>query len=175
MPAATVISVAAEVPKRRCRGIASGHSLRNMQSDARTVEDYIAELPPERQEIVETVRDVINDKLPDGYEESMSSGMIGWQVPLARYPDTYNKQPLAYVCLASQKNYVSLYLMTVYSDKEADFRERWSPPSGKRLDMGKSCVRFTKLEDIDLELIGETIGATPVDEYIARYEGSRTR
>jgi hypothetical protein len=146
-----------------------------MQSSASTVDQYLAELPAERKEIISRIRDVVNQHLPDGYRESMSYGMISWEIPLERYPTTYNKRPLGYVALASQKRYCALYLpVGVYGDREDEFRARWNPPSGKKLDMGKSCVRFTRLEDLDLDLIGETIAATPVDEYIAQYEASRS-
>jgi Domain of unknown function (DU1801) len=144
-----------------------------MQSSARTVEDYLSTLPVERQKLISRVRDVVNDNLPDGYQESMSFGMISWHIPLARYGNTYNKQPLQYVALASQKNYCSLYLMGVYADREENFRARWHPPSGKKLNMGKSCVRFSRLEDLDLDLIADTIAATSVDDYIANYEAIR--
>jgi Domain of unknown function (DU1801) len=144
-----------------------------VQSSASTVEEYLAGLPPQRQDIISRVRDVVNTHLPDGYRETMSYGMINWEVPLERYPNTYNKQPLGYVALASQKRYCSLYLLGVYGDGEDRFRARWNPPSRKKLDMGKSCVRFTRLEDLDLNLVGETIAATPVDDFIARYEASR--
>jgi hypothetical protein len=144
-----------------------------VQSSANNVDQYLAGLSPERQEIISRVRDVVNTHLLDGYQETMSYGMISWEVPLERYPTTYNKRPLSYVALASQKRYCSLYLLGVYGDREDEFRARWNPPSGKKLDMGKSCVRFTRLEDLDLDLVGETIAATPVDDFIARYEASR--
>ena len=90
-----------------------------MQSEANTVEEYLAELPDERREMVETVRQVILENLPDGYEEAMNWGMITYQVPLETYPDTYNGKPLMYAALASQKNHVSLYLTGIYMDEEA--------------------------------------------------------
>jgi hypothetical protein len=102
--------------------------------------------------------------------------MIGWSVPLERYPDTYNGQPLGYVALAAQKRYYSLYLNAVYAGSvdEAEFRRRWEA-SGRKLDMGKSCLRFRKLEDLDLDLIAETVAGTSADAYIARYEQARAR
>lgn len=104
------------------------------------------------------VRDLVNANLPDGYEEGLQYGMIGWYVPLERFPDTYNGRPLGLVGLASQKRYMSLYLNSVYGDRptEAWFRDRWAA-TGKRLDMGKSCVRFKRIEDLALDVIGETI------------------
>ena len=144
------------------------------KSTAETVEEYLAELPEDRRDAIATVRQVILNNLPEGYEETMQYGMIGYVVPLERYPVTYNGQPLAYAALASQKNYMSLYLMNIYSDGEAErwFVDRYHA-SGKRLDMGKSCVRFRKLEDLPLELIGDTIARTPAAQFIHRYEDSR--
>ena len=144
------------------------------QSSARTVDDYLAELSPERREAIATVRQAVLSHLPPGYEETMQFGMIGYVVPLERYPVTYNKQALQYAALASQKQYMSLYLMNVYGDPET---EKWFTAqyraSGKRLDMGKACVRFRKPEDLPIDLVGEAIARTPVDEFIRRYEASR--
>jgi hypothetical protein len=143
----------------------------------RTVDEYLASLPDDRREVLATVRDVVVANLPPGYAESMTWGMPTYEVPLERYPDTYNGKPLAYVSLAAQKKHYAVYLMGVYSDGplDRDFRARWAPPSGKRLDMGKSCVRFTKLADADLPLIGETVAALPVEEFLAVYERERGR
>jgi hypothetical protein len=106
----------------------------------------------------------------------MQYGMIGYYVPLERYPETYNGQPLGVAALASQKRYMSLYLMGIHAndDDATWFRERWEA-TGKRLDMGKSCVRFRRLADVPLELVGEAVARTPVDEFIAAYERSLTR
>ena len=146
-----------------------------MQSEAVTVPRYVAELPEDRRPIVETVRQVVLDHLPDGFEEVMQYGMISYVVPLDRYPDTYNGQPLAVASLASQKRYLSLYLMGVYGDEgtEAWLRERW--PADKTLDMGKSCLRFKRLDDLPLDLIGEVIARTSVDDLIASHERSQVR
>ena len=145
-------------------------------SSAATVEEYLDELPPERREVVSAVRDVVLRNLPEGYRESMSFGMIGYGIPLERYPDTYNKQPLAYAGLAAQKNHYALYLMCVYQDPqtEAAFREEFAR-AGKKLDMGKSCVRFRRLDDLPLDVVGRTIAATPPEELIRQYEASRRR
>ena len=144
------------------------------RSEATTVEEYLDELADDRRETVEAVRDVVRANLPDGYEETVQFGMISYVVPLERYPKTYNRQALQYAALASQKNYVSLYLMNVYGNQET---ERWFldsyKASGKRLDMGKSCVRFKSVEDLPLDLVGETIARTSVDDYIALYETAR--
>ena len=145
-------------------------------SKAATVEEYLGELPAERRQTVEAVRTVIRDNLPDGYEEAMQFGMISYVVPLERYPKTYNGQALSYAALASQKNYVSVYLMNIYSDVETErwFTERYKA-SGKRLDMGKACVRFKKLDDLPLDLIAEAVALTSVDSFIELYEASRAR
>jgi hypothetical protein len=147
-----------------------------MPPRAATVAAYLAQLPPDRRRDVEAVRRVVLANLPPGYEEVVSFGMLGYVVPLARYPDTYNKQPLMLAALASQKQYMSIYLMSVYGDPalEAWFTAAYRA-SGKRLDMGKSCVRFARLEDLPLDLVGEVIGKVGVDEYIARYEAIRAR
>ena len=135
------------------------------RSEATTVEEYLDELTDDRRATVEAVRDVVRANLPDGYEETVQFGMISYVVPLERYPKTYNRQALQYAALASQKNYVSLYLMNVYGNQET---ERWFldsyKASGKRLDMGKSCVRFKSVEDLPLDLVGEAIARTPVDD-----------
>jgi hypothetical protein len=147
-----------------------------VSSDAKTVDEYLQTLPADRREAISAVREVILGNLPEGYVESMNWGMISYEIPLSRYPKTYNKQPLAMAAVASQKNYMSLYLMTVYGDKDTEnwFHERYRA-SGKKLDMGKSCVHFRKLDDLPLDLVGETIGRVSVDKYIERYEQSRGR
>lgn len=146
-----------------------------MQRGAQSVEEYIAALPDDRKHAVNTVRSVILDNLPAGYEEGIQFGMIGYFIPLDRYPDTYNKQPLSYIALASQKNYISLYLNCVYADtaREEQFRSEWAA-SGKKLNMGKSCVRFKTLDAIPLDVVGRNVASTSVDEYIELYERSRS-
>jgi Domain of unknown function (DU1801) len=143
-------------------------------SKADTVEGYLAELTPERREAIEAVRGVIRANLPEGYDEGMEFGMISYHVPLERFPDTYNGRPLTYVALASQKSYMSLYLMGAYGDAEQDswFRRAYRA-SGKKLDMGKSCVRFKRLEDLPLDVIGQAVARTGVDAYIEMYLRAR--
>jgi hypothetical protein len=146
------------------------------RSSATTPEAYLAELPSERRADIAAVRDVIRKNLPEGYGESVNWGMISYGVPLERYPNTYNKQPLCYVGLAAQKNYNALYLMRVYGDKAQEKRLRDAfKKAGKKLDMGKSCVRFKKAEDLPLDTIGEIVASTPVEKWIAVYESSRRR
>ncbi len=140
-----------------------------MRSEAKTVEEYLAELPDDRREAISRVREVILENLPQGYEESMNWGMIAYEVPLATYPDTYNGQPLSYAALASQKNHMAVYLSGIYMDEaarakfEADYKA-----TGKRFDVGKSCVRFRKLDDLPLPVIGEAIAYLPADEFVER-------
>ena len=144
------------------------------KSKAETVDECLEELQNDRRDAIESIRKIVLDNLPAGYEETMQYGMIGYVIPLERYPNTYNGQCLAIISLASQKNYISLYLMSVYSDPDT---KRWFTEgyraSGKKLNMGKSCVRFKSLEDLPLELIGEAVARTSVDEFIEHYEASR--
>ena len=147
-----------------------------VRSAAATVEEYLQELPPDRREDIQLVRELVLDNLPPGYVETMNWGMITYEIPLDRYPKTYNSQPLMYAALASQKRYMSLYLMCVYSHQESRtwFEERYRA-SGKKLNMGKSCVRFRRVEDLPLDVIAETIAGTSVEDYIKFYEASRKR
>lgn len=142
-----------------------------MQSIAQTVDEYINTLPPDRKEAIVTLRNLIRKNLPKGYEEGMQYGMISYYIPLERYPDTYNKQPLSYMALASQQNYMSLYHMGIYGHEDA---EQWLRNSftkaGKKLDMGKSCIRFKKIEDVPIDVIATSAGLLSPDEFIERYE-----
>lgn len=137
---------------------------------------YLDGLEPERRAVVERVHDVVRGALPAGYEETVASGMITWSVPLARFPDTYNGQPLGYVALAAQKRHFSLYLMGLYSstERELAFRERWTA-TGRRLDMGKACLRFRRVEDLDLGLVAEAVASTGVEGYLELYTRARAR
>lgn len=145
-----------------------------MQSSAKTVEEYINSLPEERREAISKIRKVILKNLPKGYKEGMQYGMIAYYIPLSRYPNTYNGQPLSYVALASQKNHMAVYLSNIYGDPELEawFKKRYKA-SGKPMDIGKSCVRFRKLEHLPLDLIGEAVAKTTPEEYIKMYETSR--
>ncbi len=145
-----------------------------VQSKATTVEDYLDELPPDRRAVIERVRAVILANLPAGYRETMNYGMISYEIPLERYPRTYNKQPLTYLGLAAQKNHYALYLMCVYGDPAAEQSlAQGFADAGKKLDMGKSCLRFKKLEDLPLDVIGQTIASTDPDAYIRIYEAAQ--
>ncbi len=152
-----------------------------MKNNAITVEEYLQKLPADRQTTISAVRKAILANLPTGYEERMIYGMIGYVVPHKLYPAGYHcdpKLPLSYACLGSQKNHMALHLMTVYGDPAMEkwFRKAWTD-AGKKLDMGKACVRFKKLEDVPLAVIGQIIGRVSVKDYIARIEkfiGTRT-
>jgi uncharacterized protein YdhG (YjbR/CyaY superfamily) len=146
-----------------------------MRSDAATVEEYLDQLPDDRRAALETVRATILDNLPDGFEEAMNWGMIAYQVPIEEYPDTYNGKPLMYAALASQKNHMAVYLTSVYTMPgllEA-FRADYQA-TGKKMDMGKSCVRFTRLDDLPLEVIGNAVGAVSMNEFVAFAKQARS-
>ncbi len=148
-----------------------------MQSKAASVKEYLASLPDDRRAALEAVRKVVNSNLNKGFEEGMSYGMIGWHVPHSVYPDGYHcnpEQPLPFAGLASQKQAMSLYLMCIYGDaKQRDaFVADWKK-SGKKLDMGKSCIRFKKLDDLPLDVIGRAIKQISLKGYIAAYEATR--
>lgn len=147
-----------------------------MKSEAETVKEYLAELPDERRQAVTAVRRVVLENLPRGYEEVMNWGMITYQVPLETYPDTYNKKPLMYAALASQKHHMALYLTGIYIDEEASeaFEEAYKA-TGKRYDVGKSCVRFRKIEDLPLTLIGDSIASLGVEEFIEKVKTERKK
>ena len=145
-----------------------------VQSKAKTVADYLKELPPERRKVIAAVRKLIKSRLPAGYEEAMGYGMIVYQVPLSRFPKTYNGQPLVYGGLAAQKNNYSLYMMCLYGSAELKSRLQDAlKKSGKKLDISKGCIRFKRVEDLPLEAIGHLISAVPMKKYLAIYEQSR--
>lgn len=146
------------------------------RSEVSTVEEYLAELPAGKREAVEGVRATILENLPPGYSETMNWGMISYEVPLETYPDTYNDRPLGYLALAAQKNHCSLYMMAVYADPEQEARlKEGFERAGRKLDMGKSCVRFRELDDLPLDVIGELVASTSPEEMIALYRKSRKR
>jgi len=131
-----------------------------MKSEATSVEEYISSLHPERQEVIEKLRDAVRQNLPEGFEESMSYGMIGYSVPLSIYPKGYQgkgKQPLPFIHIASQKNHVALYHMGLYTEKPLLewFEEDYQNQTGSKPDIGKSCLRFKKMNKISYRLIAE--------------------
>ena len=143
-------------------------------SDQQEVEDYLGSLAEDRQAAVTAVREMILEHLPTGYEETMQHGMISCVIPLETYPVAYNKQPLVFAGLASQKNYMTVYLMNIYGNPEDEewFVQRFKA-TGKNLNMGKSCVRFKRLEDLPIELVGEPVARTPVADFIRLYETAK--
>lgn len=142
-----------------------------VRSEAKTADEYLRDLPEERRAVVSELRAFIRRNLPGGYAESVNWGMLSYEVPLERYPDTYNGQPLSYVGLAAQKNNYALYLTTAYADPEQGeaLREAFAK-AGKKMDMGKSCLRFRKLDDLPLDALGKFIASTPPEKLIAIHE-----
>ena len=145
-----------------------------MQSDATTVAQYLADLPADRRAAIEAVRQTILANLPVGYEEAMNWGMITYQVPLDRYPDTYNGQPLNVVSLAAQKQHTSLYLMCAYIDPEGERRLREAyAAAGVKLDFGKSCLRFRSLDRFLPEAVIPILEQSSVEALIESHEAAR--
>lgn len=147
-----------------------------VKSDAKTVKAYIAKLPKEKREVIQEIRRIILSNLPNGYEEEIRWGMITYEVPLKIYQYTYNDQPLMYAALAAQKNYFALYLTNIYWDKETlDWFKKEFAKSGKKLDMGKSCIRFKKIDDLPLDVISKAIALTPVKNFLENYEKAKMK
>ena len=140
------------------------------------VEHYFADLSAERRAVLYPVVETVWEAMPPGYELGLYGGMPSFVVPVERYSTSSNTQPLAYVSLAAQTNYNSLYLMGLSSDPEADaaFRAEWAA-TGRALNMRTSCLRFNTLADIDLDLIARTVASVSVDDLIARYERQNGR
>ncbi len=139
-----------------------------------SVTEFLKHLPADRRKALEQVRSTVRKSLPKGYEESLVKGSIVWQVPLERYPDTYNGHPLWLAALAPQAKYLALYLMPAYGNAAVaqQLRDGFRR-AGKTLDMGKSCIRFRKAEDLALDTIGEIIAAMPVDKWVEIAESTR--
>ena len=140
------------------------------EQSPKTVVEYLASLPADRRKVIAAVRRVIRKHLPAGYRESIGWGIICYSVPLSVCPDTYNGQPLGYVALGAQKNYYVLHMMLVYGDaaRTKALKDAFAR-AGKKLDMGKACLRFKSIDDLPLEVIGETIASMPMKAYVARY------
>lgn len=150
-----------------------------MASAATTVDEYLEELAaadPDRHTTVHSVIELIRAHIPDGFAEAMEFGMPSWVIPLSDYPDTYNGRPLGIVSIANQKRAVSVYLMGVYADPNGRdrFEQAWTD-AGKKLDMGKSCVRFRRMDDVAVEVLADAIASVTPDQYIAAYEASRQK
>jgi len=146
-----------------------------MQSNAKTVQQYLDELPEDRKEALEKLRNTIIENLPKGFEETMSYGMIGYVVPHSIYPQGYHvkpEEPLPFISIASQKNHIALYHMGLYADEPLMewFTNDYPKYISRKLDMGKSCIRFKKTEHIPFELIGQLASKISVDRYIKLYE-----
>lgn len=145
-----------------------------MQSKAKTVNQYIESLNDERQLAISSIRKVILKNIPKGFSEVMGYGMVGYVVPHSIYPNGYHcdpKLPLPFFDIASQKNYISIYHLGLYNGKLLDwFTNQWKIKSNKKLNMGKCCIRFKKLEDIPLDLIGELVSKISVEDWIKTYE-----
>ncbi len=146
------------------------------KSNATTPEEYIESLPEDRRDIMRKLRKVILENLPKGFKEGMGYGMIGYVVPHTLYKPGYHvdpKQPLMFMSLASQKNHIALYHMGLYGGAELDwFKKEWPKHTAKKLDMGKSCIRFKKPEDVPLELIGELCTRMTPQQWIDCYEAN---
>lgn len=145
-----------------------------MTTTATSVQDYLLSLTSEQRSVIDPVRSMIISHLPLGFVETINWGMLSYEIPLELYPNTYNKKPLNYIGLAVQKQYFSLYLMPAYMDLKVyqtlmDAFEK----AGKKLSMGKSCIRFKKVEDLPLDLIGSIIASHTVESFIAAYEVAR--
>src|SRR5262245_24931801 len=144
------------------------------RSTARTPAGYLKELPADRRRELSRVRDMVRKHLPDGYRETMNWGMIAYEVPLERHPKTYNGQPLCFAALAAQKNHLSLYFMPVDGASLARLKSAFKQ-AGKKLDMGKSCIRFKQADDLPLDAIGAEIAAVSLDRFVAYVESARRR
>ena len=148
-----------------------------MQSKAATVKEYLDSLPPERKKIITNLRKVIVKNLPKGFEETMSYGMIGYVVPHKLYPNGYHctpKLPLPFLNIASQKNHIAVYHMALNGPLLDWLKSEWKKHTDKKLDMGKSCVRFKKAEDVPVKLIGELVQKLTPFQWIEIYENYLT-
>jgi hypothetical protein len=145
-------------------------------STVKTPAQYIASLPADRAKTIATVRELVNKQIPPGYDECLVWGTIGWTIPLSRYPDTYNKQPICYVALAAQKNFTTLYLMGAFwsASQLAQLKAAFKA-AGKKLDIGKCCVHFQSPDDLPLEAIGKLISEISSEQWIEMYEQSRLK
>jgi len=151
-----------------------------MQSKAATVDDYLKEIPEERQAAMKKLRAVIKKNIPKGFKESMGYGMMGYSVPHSKYPAGYHcnpADPLPFMGIASQKNFIAIYHMGIYADPRLLkwFTDAHAKTSPKKLDMGKSCIRYKKMEDIPFDLIGDLASKMTPDDWIALYEKNLKR
>ena len=146
------------------------------RSTGKSVEAFLAELPPNVAAELATVRKVVRAHLPAGYQEVVRKNMIVYEVPLERYRDTYNGHPLWYAALAAPKSYLTLHLMNVYGNAERAQRlAAGFQAAGKKLSMGKACIRFQRAKDLALDVIGEVVASTPLDKWVAVAQAARRR
>ena len=143
---------------------------------ALSVRQWLASVPAERKDAINAVRDVVNEHLPAGYEETVDWGMLAWVVPLATLPNTHNGRPLMLAALGAHRKLMTIYLMSVYADPKIrkEFEAAYKK-AGKKLNMGGSCVHFKTLGDLLLDVVGDTIARVAVDEYVARYQQARMK
>jgi hypothetical protein len=143
---------------------------------ALTVSQWLASVPAERKDAINAVRDAVNEHLPQGYEETVDWGMLAWVVPLTTFPDTHNGRPLMLAALGAHTKRMTIYLMSVYGDAgiRTEFETAYRK-TGKKLDIGGSCVHFKSLDDLPLDVVGDAIGRVAVDEYVERYRHSRIK
>ena len=147
-----------------------------VSSNAKTVDEYISDLPEARADVVSAVRELLLASLPQGLEETMNWGMISYEVPFSVFPNTYNKQPLMFAALAAQKHHYSIYLSSIYAIEEirAKFEADYLA-TGKRYDVGKGCIRFRKLEDLPLDVVAKAVATVSMEEFIDAYTALRNR
>lgn len=146
-----------------------------MTIPANSVQEYLDNVPEERKEVFRKIFDIISQNIPEGFDERLSYGMIGWVVPHSLYPAGYHctpELPLPFLAIASQKNFIALYHMGIYADQNLLqwFQEEYPKHAKTKLDMGKSCIRFKKMNDIPVELIGELVTKMTPNEWISLYE-----
>ena len=151
-----------------------------MQSTAKTPAEYVDSLPDERKSVIENIRKTVLDNLPEGFEETMGYGMLGYVVPHSIYPSGYHcdpKTPLPFISVASQKNFIAFYHMGIYADETLLnwFVAEYPKHCKTKLDMGKSCIRFKKMNDIPLELLGQLVTKMSVQDWISMYEKNLKR
>ena len=148
-----------------------------MRYEAESIKDYISQLPEDRQPVIKKLRSIINKNLPKGFKEQLSYGMPGWVIPHSKYPDGYHcdpKLPVPFMSVASQKNFVALYHSGVYASPELYkwFISEYPNHSKRKLDMGKSCIRFKKMDDVPYDLIAELVTKMTPDDFIEIYESN---
>ena len=151
-----------------------------MRIESTSVDDYFSKVPEERQEVMNKLRAVVKENIPSGFEEVLSYGMPGYVVPHSIYPGGYHcdpKLPLPFASIASQKNFIAVYHMGIYANKELMdwFVGEYPKHCSRKLDMGKSCIRFKKIDDIPFELIGELMSKMSVEDWVSVYDANVKR